>query len=110
VVARVDHEQTTFGVTWTQWKHDQSIELMSSAFREGMRRADMAVTREAPLMVNGFPAWEFIRHSDGLNYIIRQVVMAKETIQVNALGTQSIHDSPTVRRFFESFKLLRSAP
>jgi len=110
VVARVDYEQTTFGVTWTEWKHDKSIELMSSAFREGMRRANMAVTRETSLIVNGFPVREFIRDADGLNYIIRQIVMAKETIQVNALGTQSIHGSPTVRRFFDSFKLLRSAP
>ena len=61
--AEIDYEQTTFGVSWTEWKDIQSIEEVSAAFREGMQLAGMPVTREAPLVMNGFPAREFIRQS-----------------------------------------------
>ena len=79
--AQIDYEQTTFGVNWTKWKDNQSIEFMATALREGMRAAGMPVTRETPLVMNGFSAREFIRQSDSLNYIHREVVMGKETIK-----------------------------
>ena len=107
--AEIDYEQTTFGVSWTEWKDVQSIEKVSAAFRAGMQLAGMPVTHEMSLVMNGFPARELIRQSDTLNYIHREVIMGKQTITASALGDDSIHRSPTVRRFFDSFTLLRSA-
>jgi hypothetical protein len=109
VDAEVDYEQANFGAHWTEWKTDKSIDLVSSSFREGMQRAGMGSTSEAPLTVSGFAAREFIRRSNDFNYICRFIGMEKGTLQVSVMGqNDSIHGSPSARRFFDSLKLLPS--
>ena len=112
VDAQLDYgKQVLLGVSWMQYRHDRSIEFETRAWRKGMEVIGGPVTREEPLVMSGFPAREFISQSDNaINSIERKVVMAKETISVSAIGDDSIHRSADVRRFFDSFKLLRSAP
>jgi hypothetical protein len=107
--ARVDYQSITLGVSWQGFKSIQSDEMLSTRFREGMWLAGMPVTVESSLVVNGFAARKFIRESGGLNYVQLYVVMGNETIAASAVGDRSLHSSPTVRRFFDSFALLRSA-
>jgi hypothetical protein len=111
VDAQLDYAEVLLGVYWMQYRHDRSIELETRAWRKGMEMVGTPVTREEPLVMSGFPAREFISQSDNAaNSIARKVVMAKETILVSAVGDASIHRSADVRRFFDSFRLLRSAP
>jgi hypothetical protein len=112
VDAHVDYEQTRFAIYWQEWSSAQIEEELDASFRERMRAAGMAVNRETYLVMSGVPAREFVHKSDDpddVNYIMRHVVMGKETIAVNAIGGHGIHNSPTVRRFLDSFALLRGA-
>jgi hypothetical protein len=107
--ARIDYESITLGVTWQDFKGSQSDETLSARFREGMRLAGMPVTSETSLVMDGFPARKFIREADGMNYVQLYVVMGTQTIAASAVGGHGIHSSPIVRRFFDSFRLLRRA-
>ena len=113
VDADLNYEEITFGVSWTQWKKNQSVAILSNRLRKGMRRAGWPATGERRFTIDGFPAGEAIRRSDGLdslNYIERNVVMGKETLLITATRVDAgLHASPIVRRFFDSFKLLREA-
>src|SRR5262249_27126164 len=95
--AKLDYEQTLFGIYWIQYKHNPSIEFEFGAVRKAMKMMGTPVTREEPLVMNGFPAREFICQSDSVNSITRHVVMGKETIHVSAVGNDSIHDGAAVR-------------
>jgi hypothetical protein len=107
--ARVDYGSIILGVAWQDFKSSQSDATLSARFREGMRLAGMPVTSETSLLTNGFPTHKFIRESDGLNYVQVYVVIGNQTIAASAVGDRGLHSSPTVRRFFDSFTLLRSA-
>ena len=107
VDVQVEHEQMLLGVHYTEYKNVVSAEEQFSVLREGLRLGTIPATREIPLVVNGFPAREFIGDSEGLNFIHRLVVVDNLTIAVDAHGDRSIHSSPTVRRLLDSFKLLR---
>jgi len=107
--AEVKLANMLLGAHCTEWKDVQSPEQQFGHFREGMRAAGVSVTREVPMTMNGFPAREFIREAEDLNYIHRLVVMEKLTIGVSAHGERGMHSDPIVRRFFDSFRLLRSA-
>jgi hypothetical protein len=113
VDAQLEYEQITFSIGWLERKNqsmDQSIAFITG-WRNIMQRAGMGATGEKSLFINGFPMREFSRQADDFNYIFRVVVMGPEKIQVSATGANSsIHASPAVRRFFDSFKLLRSVP
>jgi len=112
VEARVDYEQTLFAIYWQEWSSAQIEEVLDASCREGMRAAGMAVNRETCLVMSGVLAHEFVHKSDDpddVNYILRHVVMGKEMIAVKVIGGHGIHNSPTVRRFLDSFALLRGA-
>jgi hypothetical protein len=112
VDAHVDYEQTCFAIYWQEWSSAQIEEELDASFRERMRAAGMAVNRETCLVMSGVSAREFVHKSDDpddVNYILRHVVMGKETIAVNVIGGHGIRNSPTVRRFLDSFALLRGA-
>jgi hypothetical protein len=63
-------------------------------------------TRESALMINGVPAREFIRESDGINFVHRLLVVDRRTIGLSVYGDRDIHDSRDVQRFLRSFMLL----
>jgi hypothetical protein len=109
VDATVEYEETTFGINWQEWSSAQIEEELDVSFREVMREAGMAVTRETRLVVNAVPAHEFVSESDDINYISRRIIMGKEAIAVYVIGDHRIHNSPAVRRFLDSFALLRGA-
>jgi hypothetical protein len=108
--AEVQHGQTLLTVNCVEWKDAPNPEEHFEDFAEGMKAENMAVTRETAMVMNGFPAKEFVCQTDTANYIRREVVMEKLTIGAMAFGDRGIHTDAVVKRFMESFKLLRSAP
>jgi len=110
VDANVPYEKAIFGTSWQESRTNKSLDRLSSLFREGMQRTGMAVTREMSLTVAGFPAREFVSESQPLGYIHRLIVIGKDQLHVSVTGEKSIHGSPSVRRFFDSLQLLRTAP
>jgi hypothetical protein len=110
VEAEVQHGKTLLTVNCMEWKDPPNPEEHFEDFVEGMKADNMAVTRESAMVMNGFPAKEFVCQTDTANYIRREVVMDKFTIGATAFGDRSIHTDAVVKRFLDSFKLLRSAP
>jgi hypothetical protein len=112
IEASLNYEDALLSVDWKQYKNNRSVEFEFGRVRMGLEMVagGTPVSREEPLVMNGFPARNFICQSDRLNSINRLVVMGKETINVSAIGDDSIHRSAVVQRFFDSFKLLRSTP
>jgi hypothetical protein len=110
IEAEVQHGQSSLTVNCIEWKDAPNPEEHFEDFVEGMKAANMAVTRESAMMMNGFQAKEFVCQTDTTNYIRREVVMEKLTIGAMVFGDRGIHTDATVKRFMESFKLLRSAP
>jgi hypothetical protein len=109
IEAKVDHEQTTYSVHCTEWKRAMPDEPQYQQWREAMRLAGMAVTSERSFTMNGFPGHEFVRESDDINYIRREVAVGNLTIAASVTGDRDVHRSATVRRFLDSFRLLRGA-
>jgi hypothetical protein len=101
-----DDDDGLFGVHCTEYRDLVSAEQEYQLFREGMRLGGLAVTRESALMINGVPAREFIRESDGINFVHRLLVVDRRTIGISVYGDRDIHDSGEVRRFLRSFMLL----
>ena len=107
--AQVDYEKIIFGVHHTEYKNVVSADEEFGLLRKGMATGGFAVTREAALTIDGVSAREFVSDSDTINIVHRLVVRDRFTIGVAVAGEREIHDSPLTRRFFDSFKLLRSA-
>ena len=60
VDAEVTYEQVLFDVHCNEYKQVMPAEEAFRLFREGMRFGGIPVTREAPLVMNGLPAREFV--------------------------------------------------
>src|SRR5882757_6212824 len=73
VEAEVEYEDMTFDVQWNEWKQPLPAEEGFNKWREGMRLAGMPVTSERTFLMSGFPAREFTREADDINYIRREV-------------------------------------
>jgi hypothetical protein len=101
-----DEDDTLFGVHCTEYREPLPAEREHRLLREGMRLGGLAVTRESALMINGVPAREFIRESDGINFVHRLLVVDRRTIGLSVYGDRDIHDSRDVQRFLRSFMLL----
>jgi hypothetical protein len=108
--AELEYEQMTFGVACLEYRERPLAGQHFASFRDGMKAAKMAATRESELSMNGFPAWEFIRESGDLNFIWRWVIMGNLVVGAEAVGNPGMHSDPTARRVIDSFKLLRNAP
>jgi hypothetical protein len=109
VEAEVEYEDMTFGVQWNEWKQPLPAEEGFNTWREGMRLGGMPVTRERTFLMNGFPAREFIREAEDINYVRREVVAGNLTINAGVMGERTMHRNPAVSRYLDSFTLLRSA-
>ena len=109
VEAEVEYEDMTFDVQWNEWKQPLPAEEGFNTWREGMRLGGMPVTSERTFLMNGFPAREFTREADDINYVRREVVAGNLTINASVMGERAMHRSPAVSRYLDSFMLLRSA-
>jgi len=108
---QVDYDRILMGVHHIEYKDPVSPGEEFAAVREGLRTGGFPLTREPALTINGFPAREFICEADdNINIIHRRIVMGRFTLGVGVAGEREVHASPLTRLFFESFKLLRSAP
>lgn len=110
VDAKVVYRGTLMGVSYTEFTRAEPADETFATVRVGASRAGFPMTREIPLLLNGYPAREFIAETDHFNIIHRVIVMEKVTISVQAVGDRDIHRSAEVRRFLDSFKLLRNRP
>jgi len=105
-----DREQIEMAVYRVEYKKPVSPEEEFATLRQNLRKRGLPPPREAALTIYGFPAREFACEADDdKNLIHRRIVMGRLTFRVGVSGKREIHDSPITRRFFDSFKLLRSA-
>src|SRR5439155_6816519 len=106
VQAYDDEDDGLFGVHCTEYREPVSAEQEYRLFRDGMRLGGMTVTRESGLMINNVAAREFVRESDGINFVHRLLVVDRRTIGISVYGERDIHDSRELQRFLRSFMLL----
>jgi hypothetical protein len=75
-----------------------------AALRLGAEHTQSKIISETLFMMNGFPAVDIVMDS------IRVVLPPNRRIFVSAgVGSVTDKDNPSVRRFFDSFKLLPAA-
>jgi hypothetical protein len=101
-----DDDDGLFNVHCTEYREPVSAEQEYRLFRDGMRLGGLAVTRESVLTINNVAAREFVRESDGINFVHRLLVVDRRTIGISVYGERDIHESQDVQRFLRSFTLL----
>src|SRR5262249_48047599 len=106
--AQVRYQHEIFDVSWTEFKDIVSVEDEYTRFRNMMRGAGYRIEEDIPLTLNDVPAREFIVETGNINFVRRITVVRNLAIAIHALGARNIQNSPTVRRFLDSFKLLRT--
>jgi hypothetical protein len=106
--AQVRYQNEIFDVSWTEFNNIVSVEDEYTRFRNMMTGAGYQLKQDIPLTINGVPAREFIIETGDINFIRRIMAVRNFALAVHALGARNIHNSPTVRRFLDSFKLLRT--
>jgi hypothetical protein len=105
--AQVRYQHEIFDVSWTEFKEIASVEDEYTRFREMMTGAGYQLQEDIPLTLDGVPAREFIIETGDINFIRRIMAVRNVALAIHALGARNIHNSPTVRRFLDSFRLLR---
>ena len=105
--AQVRYQNEIFDVSWTEFKTIASVEDEYTRFRNMMTGAGYQFDQDIPLTQNGVPAREFIIETGDINFIRRIMAVRNFALAIHALGARNIHNSPTVRRFLDSFTLLR---
>jgi hypothetical protein len=106
--AQVRYQHEIFDVSWTEFKNVVSVEDEYTRFRNLMTGAGYQLEQDIPLTLNNVPAREFIIETGDINFIRRITALRNFALAIHALGARNIHNSPTVRRFLDSFKLLRT--
>jgi hypothetical protein len=106
--AQVRHEHEIFDVSWTEFKQAVSVEDEYARFRDMMGRAGYQIEEDIALTLNDVPAREFIIETGQINFVRRILAVRNVAIGIHAMGARNVQYSPTVRRFLDSFRLLRS--
>jgi hypothetical protein len=106
--AQVRYQNEIFDVSWTEFKNIVSVEDEYTRFRNMMTGAGYRIEEDIPLTLNDVPAREFIIETGNINFVRRITAVRNLAIAIHALGARNIQNSPTVRRFLDSFKLLRT--
>ena len=106
--AQVRYQHEIFDVSWTEFKDIVSVEAEYTRFRDMMTSAGYQIEEDIPLTLNDVPAREFIIETGAINFVRRILVVRNFAIGIHAMGARNIQYSPTVRRFLDSFKLLRT--
>lgn len=108
VNASFDFEDTLFGAHFEEYRQPVSIQQEVAAQRMAARGMQSKIISETAFTMDGFPGVVIV--SDGIGgkgfSVIKIVVMQNRRIFVSAIGPQGGKDSPAVRRFLDSFKLL----
>ena len=81
--------------------------LTYTRFRNMMIGAGYQIGEDIPLTLNDVPARQFIIETGNINFVRRILAIRNFAIGIHALGSRNILNSLTVRRFLESFELLR---
>ena len=105
--AQVRHQHEIFDVTWTEFKDTVAVEDEYTRFRDMMAGAGYQIEEDIPLTLDDVPAREFIIETGAINFVRRILAVRNFAIALHAIGARNIQYSPTVRRFLDSFKLLR---
>jgi hypothetical protein len=106
VQVRYQHE--IFDLSWTEFKEVVAVEDEYTRFRELMTGAGYQLQEDIPLTLDDVPAREFIIETGDINFVRRIMAVRNLAIAIHALGARNVRNSPTVRRFLDSFKLLRT--
>jgi hypothetical protein len=111
--AQVNFEDTLFGAHYEEYKEPTtSIEQEVAAQRAAAEMMGSKIVSETTFTMNGFPGVEIVFDEMilGTDFTITRIVVAQNRrFFVSAIGPRSGKDSPSVRRFFDSFKLLPAA-
>jgi hypothetical protein len=105
--AQVRYQHEIFDVSWTEFKDIAVVDDEYSRFRDMMARAGYQIEEDIPLTLNDVPAREFVIETGNINFVRRILAVRNFAIGIHAMGARNIQYSPTVRRFLDSFKLLR---
>ena len=105
--ALVRYQHEIFDVTWAEFKDTVAVEDEYTRFRDMMAGAGYQIEEDIPLTLNDVPAREFVIETGTINFVRRILAVRNFAIGMHAMGARNIQYSPTVRRFLDSFKLLR---
>jgi hypothetical protein len=108
IAAEVDVDQVAYGASYAEYRDPAFLEQEVAA-QQMLARALEARMRVTPFTLDGIEGRHIVMESTGLNGIVRIVVTNNRRIMLNVMGNPEIHTSATVRRFFDSFKLLPEA-
>ncbi len=103
--AEVNVEQMTMGANYAEYRNPAFLDEEVAAQRT-VARALQGQMRVTPFTLNGIEGRQIAIESTLMNGIMRFVVINNRRIMLNVIGNADIHTSATVRRFFDSFKLL----
>jgi hypothetical protein len=106
--AQLRYQHEIFDVSWTEFKDIVPVESEYKRFRDMMTGAGYQIDEDIPLTLYDVPAREFIIETGQLNFVRRIMAVRNVAIGIHAMGARNIHNSPTVRRFLDSFRLLRT--
>ena len=105
--AQLRYQHEIFDVSWTEFKDVIAVESEYKRFRDMMTGAGYQIDEDIALTLYDVPAREFIIETGQLNFVRRIMAVRNVAIGIHAMGARNIHNSPTVRRFLDSFRLLR---
>ena len=105
--AQVRYQNEIFDVTWAEFKDTVAVEDEYTRFRDMMAGAGYQIEEDIPLTLDDVPAREFVIETGAINFVRRILAVRNFAIALHAIGARNIQYSPTVRRFLDSFRLLR---
>jgi hypothetical protein len=105
--ALVRYQNEIFDVVSTEFKEIVPVEDEYTRFRDMMAGAGYQIEEDISLTLDDVQAREFVIETGAINFVRRILVVRNFAIGIHAMGARNIQYSPTVRRFLDSFKLLR---
>ena len=105
--AQVRYQHEIFDVSWTEFKDIAVVDDEYARFRDMMARAGYQIEEDIALTLNDVPAREFVIETGNINFVRRILAVRNFAIGIHAMGARNVQYSPTVRRFLDSFQLLR---
>jgi hypothetical protein len=105
--ALVRYQNEIFDVVSTEFKDIVAVEDEYTRFRDMMAGAGYQIEEDIPLTLDDVPAREFVIETGAINFVRRILAVRNFAIGIHVIGARNIQYSPTVRRFLDSFKLLR---
>ena len=105
--ALVRYQNEIFDVVSTEFKDIVMVEDEYTRFRDMMAGAGYQIEEDIPLTLDEVPAREFVIETGAINFVRRILAVRNFAIGIHAMGARNIQYSPTVRRFLDSFRLLR---